>query len=74
MKNLTRMAALAAVASALMGCAVYAPAPAPVAYAPAPAYYGAPVAVGVGFYGGGWHGAWHGGWHGAWHGATHRWG
>jgi|HubBroStandDraft_3_1064219.scaffolds.fasta_scaffold2236457_2 hypothetical protein len=59
MKQLTRMAAIAAIASALMGCAVYAPAP--VAYAPGPAYYGAPVVVGV--YHGGWHGGYHGGWH-----------
>jgi hypothetical protein len=66
MKQLARFAAIAALASALMGCAVYAPPP--VAYAPGPGYYGTPVAVGI--YPG-WHGGW---WHGGWHGGGHHWG
>lgn len=51
--KIARIAAVVAIASGLMGCAVY---PAPVAYAPGPAYYGSPVVVGV------YHGGWHGGW------------
>ncbi len=59
MKGIARIAVVVIVAAGLAGCAVYAPPPAPVAYGPAPAYYyGPPVGVGVGVYGG-WRGGWH---------------
>jgi len=48
MSNIARLVTIIAIASGLIGCAVY---PAPVAYGPRPAYYASPVVV----YHGGWH-------------------
>lgn len=78
MRNVTRSILIAAAATmGLMGCAVYEPAPGPVAYAPA---YGYGYAPSYGYYGpaygpsvvigGGWHGD-HDGWHHGGHGGRH---